>query len=397
MPEPNFPSPEDREPWRRIVGRGSQRAIHNRFETIRTEDDFEHIADELNEEMRQNHAANRSVKSVTNPGSSHSDSGYLNERKLQTEFFIDETQSVLVKNTSPDIPFEYSINPYRGCEHGCAYCYARPYHEYLGLNSGLDFETKIIVKRNAAELLRVELNKRTWDGTKTIAISGVTDCYQPGEREWRVTRSIIEVLSEAHQAFGMISKNAMMTRDIDLLRPMGKLNLFHANISITTLDQELSRVLEPRTSAPARRLDAVKKLSEAGIPVRVMVAPIIPGLNDIEVPAILKAAAEAGAKAAGHTILRLPYGVKEVFIEWLDRFRPELREKVENYIRNAREGKLSSYQWGERMTGTGKYAEQIHQTFAVFKKKYGLDGGMPAYDTTLFRPPTLPNGQMNLF
>ncbi|MGC4007327.1 MAG: hypothetical protein QM811_31050 [Pirellulales bacterium] len=219
----------------RLIGRGTSAAPTNRFERLSVEADWEHYEDDPDEI----------------PG----------QRKVATQFFVDGTKTVLVENDSPDISFRWSINPYRGCEHGCAYCYARPYHEYLGMNAGADFETKILVKENAPRLLRDELNKPGWTGDQIIAISGVTDCYQPGERTFRVTRGLIEVLAEARQAFGLITKNALITRDLDLLGPLGAQNLVHANISITTLDAELCRALEPRTSPPAKRLDAIRQLS----------------------------------------------------------------------------------------------------------------------------------------
>lgn len=355
----------------RAIGRGSGLAAPNRFERVRIEDDFEHLADDPEELLR--------------------------DRKHATEFFIDETQSILVENDSPDIPFRFSLNPYRGCEHGCAYCYARPYHEYLGLNAGIDFETKIFVKTAAPRLLREELNRPGWSGKDVIAISGVTDCYQPAERRFGVTRGVIEVLAEARQAFGVITKNALLMRDLDLFAPLAAERLFQANVSITTLDAELCRVLEPRTSPPAQRLDAIRQLSAAGVPVRVMVAPVIPGLNDAEIPAILQAAAAAGARGASYVLLRLPFAVKVIFLEWLDRHRPNLRQRVEAFIRSTRGGELSSPNFGERMRGTGEYAQQIAQTMAVFGRKYGLDPGLPAFNYDLFRPPLSASGQQRLF
>jgi DNA repair photolyase len=355
----------------RTIGRGTGSAPTNRFERLSVVDDWEHLEHDADE--------------------------VLEDRRVKTEVYIDATKSLIVVNDSPDIPFSYSINPYRGCEHGCSYCYARPYHEYLGMNAGIDFETKILAKTNAAAILRDELNKPSWTGENVLAISGVTDCYQPIERKLRITRQLIEVLAEAQQAFGTITKNALMTRDIDLLAPLAARNLYQANISITTLDADLARVLEPRTSPPVKRLDAIRQFSAAGIPVRVMVAPIIPGLNDIEIPAILQAAADAGARAASYTLLRLPYAVKDIFLGWLAEHRPTALSRVESHIRATRGGELSSPKFGERMRGTGEYAAQIKQTLAVFTKKYSLDRGMPDYDRTLFRPPANKNGQGLLF
>jgi DNA repair photolyase len=355
----------------RTIGRGTGSAPTNRFEQLSVVEDWEHLEHEAEE--------------------------VLADRRVKTEVYIDATKSLIVANDSPDIPFGFSINPYRGCEHGCAYCYARPYHEYLGMNAGLDFETKILAKTNAAAILREELNKPSWTGEHVVAISGVTDCYQPLERSLRITRQLIEVLAEAKQAFGTITKNALMTRDLDLLAPLAAQNLYQANISITTLDAALARELEPRTSPPAKRLEAIRQCADAGIPVRVMVAPIIPGLNDSEMPAILHAAAAAGARAASYTLLRLPYAVKEIFLGWLAEHRPTALSRVEGHIRATRGGELSSHEFGERMRGTGEYAAQIKQTLAVFTKKYGLDRGMPKYDTSLFRPPLSRSGQSRLF
>ncbi|MDX1962574.1 MAG: PA0069 family radical SAM protein [Pirellulales bacterium] len=361
-------------PLGRLIGRGANVAPQNRFERVRCDADYEHLGESA-EELAELQSA----------------------KKVTTAFYEDQSQSLIVENDSPDIPFRYSINPYRGCEHGCAYCYARPYHEYLGLNAGVDFETKILVKTAAPRLLREELNRARWTGRDIVAISGVTDCYQPIERELQITRGMIMVLAEARQAFGTITKNALITRDLDLLAPLAAHRLYQANISITTLDADLCRVLEPRTSPPAKRLDAIRQLTAAGIPVRVMVAPIIPGLNDVEIPAILQAAAQAGARAASYVLLRLPFAVKDIFMEWLERYRPNLRERVEAYIRKTRGGELSSPNFGERMRGTGEYAGQIANTLAVFCCKYGLMGGLPEYDTSLFQPPLPASGQMRLF
>ena len=354
----------------KVIGRGSQIAPPNRFERTYTAADYEQLtAEDLVE----------------------------NERKLTTEFFPDQTRSIITENDSPDVGFRYSINPYRGCEHGCAYCYARPGHEFLGLNAGLDFETKIFVKHQAAELLRDELNKPTWRGDESIMISGVTDCYQPAERKFRITRSVLEVLLEARQACGLITKNALVVRDLDLLAPLAELRLARVMLSITTLDHELARALEPRTSPPAKKIEAIRALSTAGVPVGVMVAPIIPGLTDSEVPSILAAAAAAGAKTAGYVLLRLPFAVRPIFEDWLARNRPEHHDRVISRIRSTRGGEMYQTKWRVRQTGTGEYAEQIANTVKVFKKKHGLDGELPPYDFSLFRPPRSSGGQMQLF
>ncbi len=357
-------------PNSKAVGRGSQIRPPNRFERTWTAADYEQLTSE--------------------------DLGEA-EHKLPTAFFPDQTRSILTENDSPDIGFRFSINPYRGCEHGCAYCYARPGHEFLGLNAGLDFETKIFVKHHAAELLRDELNRPTWRGDQSIMISGVTDCYQPAERKFRVTRGLLEVLLEARQASGLITKNALVARDVDLLAPLAKLRLARVMLSITTLDHDLARALEPRTSPPAKKLAAIQALTAAGVPVGVMVAPIIPGLTDNEVPSILAAAAEAGAQTAGYVLLRLPFAVRPIFEEWLARNRPQHYDRVISRIRTTRGGEMYQTQWRVRQTGTGEYAEQIATTFKVFRKKHGLDGALPSYDYSLFRPPRTSGGQMRLF
>lgn len=357
-------------PSQKIVGRGAQIAPPNRFESTRIEADWEQL--EFDEQAA------------------------LDERRIPTEFFADATRSIITHNDSPDIPFRHSINPYRGCEHGCAYCYARPGHETLGMNAGLDFETKVLYKPEAAKLLRAELCKPSWKG-EVIAMSGVTDCYQPAERRLKVTRGCIEVMVEARQAFGLISKNALVLRDLDLLQPHAKRELCAVNLSVTTLDADLARVLEPRTSPPASRLNAIKMLSSAGVPVRVMVAPIIPGLNDSEIPAILEAARDAGACGAGFQMLRLPWAVRPIFEDWLERNRPEQRDRIIARIKDVRGGKMNDYQFGRRMSGQGEYADGIAQTFQVFRHKFGLDRAMPPLDTTQFCPPRSPDGQQMLF
>ncbi len=317
-------------------------------------------------------------------------------RRVPTVFLPNATRSIITENDSPDIPFRYSINPYRGCEHGCAYCYARPGHETLGMNAGLDFETRILVKHDAVALLRDELANPRWS-PETISISGVTDCYQPAEREFRITRGLLEVLLEAKNPVGIVTKNALVTRDLDILAPMASENLIHVFVSVTTLDQELARKMEPRTSNPRARLQAIRELSAAGVPVGVMVAPIIPGLNDREASAILQAAQEAGARAAGYVLLRLPYAVKAIFEDWLRRNCPLQAERVLTLIRETHGGKLNNSQWGERMRGDGPYAEMIAAAFKAFGAKLGLDKRLPPLDASKFQPPRPKSGQMNLF
>jgi DNA repair photolyase len=317
-------------------------------------------------------------------------------RKVATQFLPDQTRSIITSNDSPDIPFQFSINPYRGCEHGCAYCYARPYHEYLGMNAGLDFETKIMVKHDAPRLLREELNQRSWQ-CQYIAISGVTDCYQPAERQFHLTRGLLEVFLEARHPVGLITKNALVARDLDLLAQLAERHLVSVALSVTTLDADLARTMEPRTSSPQARLRAIRELSSAGIPTRVMVAPIIPGLNDHEIPQVLEAVRDAGAQGAGFVMLRLPLAVKPIFRDWLRTHRPLAADRVEGLLREIRDGNLTDSQFGSRMRGTGTYAETIRATFAAFVKKLGLDTPWPELDTTQFRPPELPGGQKRLF
>jgi DNA repair photolyase len=318
------------------------------------------------------------------------------QRAAPTEFLPNAAQRLICENNSPDIPFRYSINPYRGCEHGCAYCYARPTHETFGLGAGLDFETKILVKHDAPALLREELAESSWSG-ESITLSGVTDCYQPAERRFRLTRGCLEVILEARQPCGVITKNSLVLRDLDLLAPLAAARLTHVFLSITTLDAELARTLEPRTATPLARLRAVRELTAAGVPVGVMVAPLIPGLNDLEAPAILAAAREAGAMTAGYVLLRLPLAVRPIFEAWLDRHAPLAAERVKSRIRSTRGGAMYQSGFGKRMRGEGVYAEQLAATFKVFARKHGLDGRLPKLDTSLFRPPTPASGQRRLF
>lgn len=275
-------------------------------------------------------------------------------------------------------------------------CYARPTHEYLGLNAGLDFETKILVKEAAPELFRDFLARDTWR-PEPITLSGVTDPYQPVERERQLTRRCVEIAVEANQPLSIITKNALVCRDGDLFADMARLNLVHVTLAVTTLDAELARSMEPRTSTPAARLRAVKELTDVGVPVRVLIAPVIPGLNDSEIPAILAAAKEAGAKAASFTMLRLPFSVAPVFLDWLERTHPAQRERIEGRIREVRGGKLNDPEFGSRMRGSGALADQIAQLFRLFARRHGLDGELPAYNCTRFRPPRDRSGQGLLF
>ena len=307
-----------------------------------------------------------------------------NPRPIRTEFFQDHSRSVLSTNNSPDVGFDVSLNPYRGCEHGCSYCYARPTHEYLGMSCGLDFETKILVKAEAPELLREALLRRSWI-PQVVALSGVTDPYQPVERQLKITRRCLEVLAEFRNPVAIITKNHLVTRDLDILKELAEHRAVLVNISLTTLDRELSRVMEPRASAPQKRLEAIATLSQSGIPVNVMCAPVIPGLTDHELADLLKAAAQAGAHSANYTLLRLPYGVKDLFLSWLSQHYPHHKQKVEQRLRQMRDGKLNNSAFGRRMSGEGDYATTLAQMFDLFRRRYGLASRTPAMETTAFR------------
>ena len=314
----------------------------------------------------------------------------------QVEYLSDASKSIISENNSPDIPFRYSLNPYRGCVHGCSYCYARNSHEYLGMNAGLDFETKIVVKHNAAVLFREFLSNDAWQ-PEEVVFSGVTDCYQPAEREFCLTRQCLQVALDCRLPVGIVTKNALVVRDLDLLKELAARRLVQVNVSITTLDPELARVMEPRTSIPSARIRAIQMLANAGVPTRVLVAPVIPGLNDSEIPAILEAARTAGALAASYILLRLPLTVEPVFQEWLKRTQPLKAEKIERRIRETRAGHLYKSDWETRMTGTGQIAEQVRNLFRVFVQKYQFDNPIPPHDFSQFCPATPPSGQLRLF
>jgi DNA repair photolyase len=302
----------------------------------------------------------------------------------RTQFFKDHSQTVISRNDSPDVGFQASLNPYRGCEHGCIYCYARPTHEYLGFSAGLDFESKIMVKEDAPELLRRELSSPKWQ-PQVIFMSGVTDCYQPAERKLKLTRRCLEVLAGFRNPVFIVTKNQLVTRDIDVLSELARHQAVSVWLSITTLDSELRKVMEPRTSPPLARLAAIRELANAGISVGVNVAPIIPGLTDHEMPAILKAAAEAGATSAGYTVVRLPYAVAPLFEKWLTTHFPDRKEKVLNRLRAMRGGKLYDAQWGKRFSGEGIFAEQIAQMFEVARRKEGIPSDGAELSTAAFR------------
>ena len=304
----------------------------------------------------------------------------------KTEFFWDDSKTILAKNNSPDIPFNFSINPYRGCEHGCVYCFARPFHEFLGYSSGLDFETKIHVKRNAAELLCREFMKPSWQ-PQVVSISGVTDAYQPAESRFRVTRSLLEVFAEFRNPVGLITKNALVTRDIDLLSEMAKRDAASVAVSITTLDESIARKMEPRTSTIAKRFDAVKQLTQAGVPVAVMLAPIIPGLTDNDIPGLVQRAAENGARRVNLLPVRLPREVGPLFEDWLGAHFPGHKDKVLNRIKEMRGGELNDGRFGKRMKGEGKRAEHLHGLFKLAVRKHGMNSERFTYNTEAFRRP----------
>jgi DNA repair photolyase len=302
-----------------------------------------------------------------------------------TQFFRDSTCSIITTNDSPDVGFSASINPYRGCEHGCSYCYARPYHEYLGLSAGVDFETKIMVKEDAPKLLRKELASPRWQ-PQVLGLSGVTDAYQPVERHLLLTRRCLEVLVQFRNPVAIVTKNHLITRDIDLLRGLAEHNAVAACISVTTLDDKLAGRMEPRATRPRGRLDAVRALSAAGVPVIVLVAPVIPGLTDHEMPSILAAAREAGALHASYVMLRLPHGLPEIFGQWLIDHYPERRERVFSRLRAVRGGRDNDARFGLRMRGEGAIADAFESLFRMTVKKLGFPG-KPSLATDAFRRP----------
>ena len=311
-----------------------------------------------------------------------------------TQFFPDSSKSIIAYNESPDVGFDASVNPYRGCEHGCVYCYARPTHEYLGFSAGLDFETKIMVKDDAPELLRQELSSPKWK-PQLVSLSGNTDCYQPVEKQKQLTRRCLEIFLEFRNPVVIVTKNHLVTRDVDILSEMAKFDCIGVTLSLTTLDHQLASLMEPRASRPARRLEAIGKLADAGVPVGYLQAPMIPGLTDSEAPAIAMAAAKAGATFAGYVALRLPFAVKELFEQWLDQHYPEKKEKILHRVREIRGGKLNDPNFKSRMRGEGIYAEQMAKLFQLARKKSGITERWPKLSTEHFRRPG--KDQLSLF
>src|ERR1700744_91443 len=336
-------------------GRGAQVNTHNKF--LKNKYVLEHI-EGLDEPLLENSA---------------------------TQLFEETSKKIVSESNSPDLSHMYSINPYQGCEHGCIYCYARNTHEYYGFSAGLDFERKIIVKRNAAELLEQYFNKKNYQPV-CILLSGNTDCYQPIERRLKITRSLLQMFLQYKNPVSIITKNNVILRDLDILSELGKMNLVHVNVSITSLREQLRQKLEPRTVTASGRLGVIQKLTETGIPVRVMAAPIIPGLNSDEIPNIIKAAADRGALAAGFTIVRLNGSISEIFSDWIHKAFPDRAEKVLNMIKACHDGKLNDSDFGRRMSGEGNIAQSIHQLFRMAVTRFMAGREMPEFDYTLFVP-----------
>lgn len=363
------------QPAEGIHGRGAQSQPANPYLKIITEADYEDLeaaGPEINAEL---------FDAIAKP---------------KTEYMEDSSQSIISENRSPDIPFRYSLNPYRGCSHGCSYCYARPTHEYLGMSAGLDFETKIVCKPHAAELFQKWLARSKYEPA-VVMLSGVTDCYQPIERKKRITRRCLEVAARCRQPVGVITKNALVARDLDLLAELARYDCASVAISLTTLDADLARRMEPRTSSPVARLRTITELTEAGISVHAMLAPLVPGLNDSEAPALLAAAREAGAESASHILLRLPATVRPVFLEWLEKSEPNRRNRVETLLRSTRDGKLNDSLFGTRMRGTGPYADQLNAGVEVLRKKLGLMARPRQLRIDQFQPPEIAGDQRWLF
>lgn len=358
-----------------LKGRGATNDPGNRFEPVRLYVLGEHLDTQMAE-------------------AEHGE-GAPAPRQTPTTVLPDRTTSLINRVDSPDLPFTWTINPYRGCEHGCIYCYARPTHEYLGMTSGVDFETKVMAKHDAPDLLRRELGAKKWRGD-TLAMSGVTDCYQPIERELNITRGCMEVMAECRQPVGIVTKNRLVLRDLDLIQQLGRFNACAVAISVTTLDPKLAQKMEPRASSPKDRLQTIAALKQAGVPVAAMVAPIIPGLNDRETPSILEAVADAGATWAGYVLLRLPWQIKDLFTNWLDTHFPDRAGKVRSLIEQTHAGKLYDARYGVRQRGEGPIADQIATMFKVYAKRYRLDRHDWKLTGEHFRRPGA-KGQMSLF
>jgi len=358
----------DHLPKKTFVGRGSSITPPNRFESLTRTDEGCQLDDQ--------------------------DLGQQLSQKISTEYFFDDSASIVGENQSPDIDFNFSLNPYRGCAHGCSYCYARPTHEYLGWNAGIDFESKVLVKKDAPLLFRNWLARPRWSQQlEPVMMSGVTDCYQPCEKEFSVSRQCLQVAQEFGQPMRVITKNSLILRDLDILSEMACRQLVSVAISLSSLDQSLIRIMEPRSSSPQARLDTIAALAQHNVPVRVMVAPIIPAINDHELPKLLRQAAAAGASSASFTLLRLPGSVEPVFLDWLQRNFPDKYNKVLQALREMRGGKLNSPSFQARMKGEGVVANQLSQLFHVVSKQAGLDQKLTPLRTDLFQPPPSPGEQ----
>ena len=316
------------------------------------------------------------------------------QEKRETKYIFDDSKTLVNKVTSPDVGMMYSANPYQGCEHGCVYCYARNSHEYWGYSAGLDFESRIVVKKNAPSLLRKFFDNKNWEPAP-ISLSGNTDCYQPIERKMKITRALLEICLEYRNPVGVLSKNALVLRDLDIIQELAKLNLVRVFSSITSLDEDLRKVMEPRTASYKQRLKVVETLSKAGVPTGIMNAPLIPGLNDMHIHDVLKAASEAGAKWAGYTVVRLNGAIGDIFKDWLYKAFPDRADKVWHQICECHEGHVNDSRWGNRMAGDGKFAELIKKQFKLYCKKYGLNEEKMEYNTSDFR--RVKNKQLSLF
>lgn len=361
-----------------LHGRGAQADVPNRFEPIVLDPSERHDDPDGDAAGAADARAGRGVA-------------------VATRYFEDRTQTALTYNTSPDIPFEVSLNPYRGCEHGCSYCYARPFHEFLGLSAGLDFESVIFCKPRLPELLRGELARPTYRPS-TITISGVTDGYQPVERRLRIVRGCLEVLAACRHPVNIVTKSHLVTRDLDVLSELAKYGAARVDISVTTLDADVARRMEPRASSPSRRLDAIAACAAAGVPVGVLVSPVVPGLTDHELPQILSAAAEAGAGWAHFIPLRLPGAVEKVFLDWLSAHYPQRAGKVVTRVRSIRGGKLNESRFGYRFGGQGPFYAQLEQMMALHRRRLRLEGHGPRLSAAAFRRPERhAAGQLALF
>ena len=316
------------------------------------------------------------------------------QERRNTEYILDDSKTLVNKVTSPDVGMMYSANPYQGCEHGCVYCYARNSHEYWGYSAGIDFESRIVVKKNAPALLRKFFDNKSWEPA-TISLSGNTDCYQPIERRMKITRALLEICLEYRNPVGIITKNALVLRDLDIIKELASMNLVRVFTSITSLDEGLRQVMEPRTASYRSRLKVVETLSKEGVPTGIMNAPLIPGLNDMHMHDVLKSASDAGAKWAGYTLVRLNGAIGDIFKDWLYKAFPDRADKVWNQICECHDGQVSDSRWGNRITGDGKYAELIRDQFKLYCRKYNFNEDKSELNTTLFR--RLKNKQLSLF